>query len=365
MFYSLQRPGRYRRGFTLIELLVAIAIIAVLIGLLLPAVQKVREAAARIQSSNNLHQMGLAFHNYNDVRNALPPASGWVPALPAGATYVQNGATGAAFFHILPFIEQDNLYNSTHFTQYYTYEHAYESGAYTDTSSFTNSDPTYGYVFTSTSTYSGADPTPISVPSGVTAYWGPSLSRPQPGVASTVSTYVAPGDPTQSPYALNGSYLLNTAVFSKRLAIQQITDGSSSTVLVAEGYSKCPDTGDRGVRLANWGGNWFDPYTFTTSYSYHWTGFYYIENHTPDESYTYSGSFGSVGPQFSPVAGQTFQIRPPVRQCDSTLPQGLSSGSLLVLLGDGSVKGVATGVSATTWAAALTPTSGDLLGSDW
>jgi prepilin-type N-terminal cleavage/methylation domain-containing protein/prepilin-type processing-associated H-X9-DG protein len=107
MVLSALKRRSGRQGFTLIELLVVIAIIAILIGLLLPAVQKIREAANRMKCTNNLKQIGLGMHNYNDVNGGFPPGAIHLN-MQSTPTNNQIGPNWAVF--LLPYIEQDNLY---------------------------------------------------------------------------------------------------------------------------------------------------------------------------------------------------------------------------------------------------------------
>jgi prepilin-type N-terminal cleavage/methylation domain-containing protein len=341
---SLRRGPR--SGFTLIELLVVIAIIAVLVGLLLPAVQKVRQAAARIQSANNLKQIGLAMHNYNNDKNTLPPTNGWWPLPQGGLQYTPNGVIGCTFFHLTPYLEQDNLFSTSLATRTgvpvptnYSYSYSYNGGS-------------WSYSYSISETYTGY----TTVPGGVTAYWGDAHSNP-------LKVLMADADPSLYPSYTYVSYLVNDEVTKLHIPIQNIQDGSSNTILVAEGYSECysdiyTSTSSNynynyTARYSMW--NWVTP--LTELYNYHYVSGSFTEDITED--------FSEGDPKFNLVKGKTFQGRPQIGQCDGSIPQGFSPGGIQVLMGDGGVRTIHEGIQPATWAALLTPNGGEPIGDDY
>ena len=116
----MKKRSQHCRGFTLIELLVVIAIIAILVGLLLPAVQQAREAARRTECKNKLKQLALACHNYADVNRSLPPSATINPAV----TVTGNNGSWGVHGRILPYLEQGNLYNAVDLSTAWDYQTA-------------------------------------------------------------------------------------------------------------------------------------------------------------------------------------------------------------------------------------------------
>jgi prepilin-type N-terminal cleavage/methylation domain-containing protein/prepilin-type processing-associated H-X9-DG protein len=330
------------RAFTLIELLVVIAIIAILIGLLVPAVQKVRDAAARIKCANNLKQMSLACVNCADTHNGvLPPGIGDYPPTAtsgnngcttdnAGNTkFYNNGSTTVAYgglmYHILPFIEQDNLYKST----------ACADGK-----------------------------------GGMDIEHGARPAAAGGVMQDVVQTYICPADPTSSNgssgWASVGSYAFNGILFTADWKGYSkfpgsITDGTSNTIFFTEVYAMGKVLGYNGDNSL-W---WWDYNSFMT----------------PSTANGDCGSVGYYPPD--PVKGPFFtpQIQPsPTNYCATATQKwgwggkmsacmcratSPHSGGVNVGLGDGSVRFVSGGVSGPTWFAACTPSGGETLGSDW
>jgi prepilin-type N-terminal cleavage/methylation domain-containing protein len=179
---------RDRRGFTLIELLVVIAIIAILIGLLLPAVQKVREAAARMQCSNNLKQIALGSHNYESAYGVLPPGNLGALHSPT-STFFQGQCAGSLFF-LLPYIEQENLFRQ--FQGVYnltTYDAFPTLGGATD--GWWAANPDFSLTYTKIKTYR----CPSDPLSGATA------TTPSPttgGSGAIIQVLTAPNTPTST-----------------------------------------------------------------------------------------------------------------------------------------------------------------------
>jgi prepilin-type N-terminal cleavage/methylation domain-containing protein len=349
------------RGFTLIELLVVIAIIVILIGLILPAVQKVRASAARSESQNNLKQIGLALHGFNDSYQALPPAHGWAPALAPGQGYSNGGGMGSALYLILPFIEQQGLYQAglSTMTSYYSGTEA----TTTTTTKTTNTSTVYGYTYTrtQTETYASGSNLVSIAPQSYSAYFGYIAM----GKGTIPKIYQAPLDPNTIGAVNNyTSYGTNNTLMSKQLALQQIADGTSNTIAFAESYGYCTTNS---TRIGYWAGTTYpsgfagDIINITTTYNY--TGSYYLNQGIT--SSTTSSSSGSISQNFNGFSGSGIpQTSLSTTTCDGTLPQTMG-GLCQVLAADGSVHAVAPSVDPGAWAAALTPDGGEVPGEWW
>jgi prepilin-type N-terminal cleavage/methylation domain-containing protein len=298
-----QAPGRAQRGFTLIELLVVIAIIGILIGLLLPAVQKVREAAARTQTTNHLKQIGLAIQSYHDVKMNFPPAFvDW----DSNDNASWRNKAGSTHYYILPYVEQAALAKM-------------------------------GPPFCFWQVY-----TDHSVP----VFLNPSDgSTPLNGMFN---------DPGWADYGVTGfaanfqslGYFMSNGKKSVMRAIK-VKDGLSNTIFMAEKVTLCQNQAYSDSQGQG------DP-NFYNIWAYGRTAW---QEWNPVFAYQITGpaSKFQVMPRFMD----------PGATCDPRLASAPRLAGLLVTLGDGSVRLVSGSISPDTWWAACTPSGGEVLGGDW
>jgi prepilin-type N-terminal cleavage/methylation domain-containing protein/prepilin-type processing-associated H-X9-DG protein len=308
--------SRRWRGFTLIELLVVIAIIAILIGLLLPAVQKVREAAARMRCSNNLKQIGIGLHNYHSAFDKFPPMSRCGAQNPADCR--DPFEKGNLWIYLLPYIEQDNVYKLS---------------------------PPPGPSPRSPAIDDPATAANALGSKVIKTYLCPSDETNEPAATWTngwvVANYVANHDAFHNPN--DGGWMSNWHIgqgsYQARLSATY-KDGTSNTIGVAEAYARC---------------RWRDSNNNIVETGTLWAH----ETVTPDWHAMFN-DWNARG------VNSKFQVQPnnQAGQCNRFVPQQIHTAGMNVLMMDGSVRNVSPGVDPLSWAAALTPAGGETIGLD-
>ncbi len=358
-----------RRGFTLIELLVVIAIIAVLIGLLLPAVQKVRQAAARTESSNNLHQIAIASHAYHDANQIMPP---YYASAQAYYGTVTGAMTGSWPFAILPFVEQDNVYRATLGTLTYSYEYSYD---------YTYNGTPQKYSYNQSTPYNGstAYQAQRATPQKLKPFW--SKLDPTADIVPAPCSYQGNSSVLGSQYSYGGNQSYSNYKYG--LTMEKITDGTSNTLLYGEGYSRCAtsqyqDYSQYGYAAGSYykyayGGDrpWnYDPnkYKYTSKYTYTYDSRsrppkYIYDSTSTGDQYPIFSSYGTY--DYTTRQYVAFEVMPKPDNCN---PQGLQAGTaagVLVAMCDGSVKLLSASINPTTFRALGSPNSGEVISGNW
>jgi len=345
-----------RRAFTLIELLVVIAIIAVLIGLLLPAVQKVREAAARTQCLNNLKQLGLAMHNYEGAMSKMPPA--FITTVPPAWTGLPGYFfSWSALAQLNPFLEQTNIYNSMDLTQ----------PIYVPPN-FNISPANQFAVQQVVKLFLCPSDLMQPVATGSTADYGVPTIGPTNYAVCVGTGTTNGGPPFGSPLNADGMFM---AGFGFR--ITDTTDGSSNTAMMSESLLGAGQTNATGPMPAA-------PQAVQRVYAY--TGFGTPLSDSACASATQwnvsdprgfmwaSGEMrcGSYNHYYTPNARIYDCVTNDLTTYTSMALRAARSnhtGGVNVLFGDGGVRFINQGVSLTTWRAIATRSGGEVLGSDY
>jgi len=347
--FKFLRPSN-KRGFTLIELLVVIAIIAILIGLLLPAVQKIRDAANRMSSQNNLKQIGLACHNHNDTVGYLPLVHGASVANDPnwGAAYLPSHF-GTAQYFLLPFMEQDNAYKDPQIN--------HDRGDETQPLAQANSWHSHRVIKTYVA------PNDPSMPASKLTWDGYGLR----GATSYSANW----------HALRGGWGEDWQNTGKASIPSTFPDGTSSTILFLERRTICGDKskgngygyieriwGEDGQN-AGPGGQNHNANVF--SVPAYWVS---TTDYGDNPSVPNPNPPGNANPVTYPFRTQdlaigTIQNNPSQYDCQPERLATLSSSGLQVLMGDGSVRSLKASMNPVTLHMALCPNDGGVLGSDW